>query len=288
MVHRLFAMVLLLLFVLTCKQRLNNQEYGTLHKRMRIVKEFAENGDNEKAMKFFTQLEDEFAYIPSRYYLEAREIAFSAGNCDKTYDYFEKAVQNGFDFRDWDSASFLECEKINNSVLLKFDKYNDALNSDYKRLIDSMYAADQASRRSGDSDWMSKVDSGNAVLLQELLHLNGYPSENVIGAKSARRAYILMLHFDSDLNNEILGPFIDEAFSSGKIGPSEYAWIIDRRRHWGKGIEPYYYQMPSPELKNLSEDVLKIVDSRRDSIGLKPLSDIKIEYNDDGSITVWN
>lgn len=55
------------------------------------------------------------------------------------------------------------------------------------------------------------------------------------------------------------------------LWPNGYAWIVDRRRSWGEyELEPYYYHMPSQNYSSFSEEQKKIIDMRRDSLGLRP------------------
>ncbi|PCI94491.1 MAG: hypothetical protein COB15_13930 [Flavobacteriales bacterium] len=208
-------------------------------------------------------------------------------------------------------------EKIKNDSLLAFCKNriedyskDNNINTKYRSIIDSLSIEDQRVRRDNygeakyvyyesinDStsnkesadfikakelmmEWWA-VDSINMNTLLTLIKVNGFPSEKRVGKEAYGNAFIILLHFDKDEDNQILKPIIDKALIEGDIEPSDYAWIIDRRLSWGRQRkDPYYYQMPiGAEI--LSEGEVVEVNRRRKEIGLRKLFEgIEIKKDD--------
>ncbi len=114
--------------------------------------------------------------------------------------------------------------------------------------------------------WLN-TDSINSIKLKDFFARFGFPDESLIGVKSAFNAYIIILHYDSDNDNKIMKPVLDQALSECKINPREYAHIIDRRLILGQNIEPYYYEIPIG-LETLTPDKITEINLRRAEIGL--------------------
>ncbi len=166
---------------------------------------------------------------------------------------------------------------------------NPKFDSDYRDAILEMIEVDQAARtgKGGETQPIHVVDSLNIQKLLSLIDEKGYPNPKNVGHIAAGNAFIIMLHFDSDIGNKKLKPIIDKAYNDGFIAPSQYAWIIDRRRNWGpEKLDPYYYQLPIHKYFDLSIEEIAEIDKRRDSIGLKPLSEVNITKTDNGGISI--
>ncbi len=134
-----------------------------------------------------------------------------------------------------------------------------------------MHIQDQSIRFSNDFEQMRIGDSVNMEIMLSLIEKYGYPSERLIGHRGAFNAFIILLHMDRDTNNLIFGPTLHQAYSEGNLSLNGYAWIVNRRRSWGEHeLEPYYYHMPSQNYAFFSEEQKKIIDIRRDSLGLRP------------------
>lgn len=51
-------------------------------------------------------------------------------------------------------------------------------------------------------------------------------------------------------------------------------------------LAPYYYQMPTPDLFNLSPEQRAEINKRRHEIGLKPLEELNAIMGEDGTMTI--
>lgn len=114
------------------------------------------------------------------------------------------------------------------------------------------------------------IDSTNGAKLISLIKLYGFPSEQLVGAEAYHDAIIILVHFDSDWNNVVLGDILKTALATGAILPKDYAWIIDRHSE-----NTLYYTIPMG-MDKLTKEQRDNVDSLRVSIGLPKLDDAQI------------
>jgi hypothetical protein len=178
----------------------------------------------------------------------------------------------------------------------RYRQQTKSLNNGYKHVLDSLADEDQRVRGTNYSkaiqqyanclndslcDWNSpkfsrymalvnewkQTDSTNIAMLKSLIVQKGFPSERLVGSKTAGNTWVIILHYDRDNENLIMKPYLDSALSKGEIDPAFYAWIVDRRLNWGQGKPPYYYHMPMG-LETLTEDQIKEVNAKRYDIGL--------------------
>jgi len=213
-------------------------------------------------------------------------------------------------------------EKVKDNSLLVFCKkrieeysIGNNFNTKYSSTIDSLSEEDQRVRRDNSyakylydeyikdttlnrqtSEFLDarklmlewwQVDSTNVYKLLSLIKENGFPSEKIVGKKTYKRAFIILLHFDKDNNNQTLKPIIDKALIEGDLRPSHYAWIFDRRLSWVQGKDAYYHQLPGGP-GNINEKEIIEINSRRKEIGLRKLFEGIEITKDDMSISVKN
>lgn len=208
---------------------------------------------------------------------------------DKSFDKFTSDKIKSFNNEDNINKNY---QKIIDSIAIedqrvRDDKYYQAKQVYYKYIKDSLSNKTidefvQAQKLM--SEWFH-VDSMNIKRLLSLITVYGYPSEKLVGVEGCRKAFIVLLHFDTDQNNSILQPIIDKALFNGDIAPDDYAWIIDRRLTWCQGKDPYYYHMPFG-LDKLSEEAINNINKERRKIGLRKLYEGVEITKDDMSVSV--
>jgi hypothetical protein len=196
----------------------------------------------------------------------------------------------------------LENTESSSKLKTEIQKQKLKFNSDYSNEIKRIFKEDQRARgaknmriaekyrvcqsqgncsenkisqyRAALDEW-NYIDSTNIVQLLSLINKYGFPSENVVGQNEYDKAHIIMLHFDRDTNNVILGPILDSALFAGKIKPRDYAWIVDRR-YMSVGKNPPYFHIPTVNYEMLSAEEKANVDLRRIQIGLGKVSETQI------------
>ena len=277
LMQRFYLVFIVIGLFFSCKQPKSN--YPEYYRQYNKVLRLEDAGNTELAFEKFREAEKLVEFVPVQHLLTARSLALSLDNCELVLEYFQKAVNNGYEY-DFSDFSPLSCPEINNQSV-KFIRFD----YDYQRQVDSLHAIDQGSR-SSNNDIQSK-DKSNIEKLLSLIEQRGYPSSKLVGDQTSGKAFIILLHFDSDLGNKRLKPILEDAYHQGYLNPGQYAWIIDRRKNWGpEKLDPYFYQLPTEKYFELSEYEISIIDKRRDSIGLKPLSEMNIHKNENGRISI--
>ncbi len=119
-----------------------------------------------------------------------------------------------------------------------------------------------------------RVDSSNVEFLKSVISKYGYPSEKLVGEETNDRGSIILLHYDKDTSNHIMGDILEIALKEGKIKPKMYAWIIDRHL-MNAGKKQKYQSIPTPWVEMTAIKKMEY-NKNRFSIGLKSLDEIKI------------
>lgn len=120
-------------------------------------------------------------------------------------------------------------------------------------------------------DIWNSTDKSNTSTLLNLIDKHGFPSIQKIGHNSHLNAFIILLHFDHDPNNLILGKTLKNALNNEELTPTQYAQIIDRHLISG-GNQPTFYEWGWCSYFDLSDEQKKVVKEHRNRIGLKSKS----------------
>lgn len=192
------------------------------------------------------------------------------------------------------------CSIALNRVIIGYDDLIDSLSNEDQRVRGRKYrnAMDVFMRYYFDStlnkldkeyirasqlvfEWR-KVDSLNFYKLRDYINSYGFPFEgNVENVEVTHKAIVILLHFDYDTTAQTTFEIIDSALIKGLISPKDYALIVDRRMCFSLGKPPHFYQLPLG-ISSLNEDYLKLINKRRNDIGLDGVFDgrkIKIRKN---------
>ena len=121
--------------------------------------------------------------------------------------------------------------------------------------------------------WLT--DSLNIVELKKIIKIYGYPGEKLVGKESNLSANIILLHYDKDTANHIMGDILNNALINGNIQPRMYARIIDRHL-MSAGKPQKYYAIPTPWVE-MSEMERKDYNKNRYAIGMKGLQKMIIK-----------
>ena len=265
---------ILIAFFFACKNEDPKMSYPEFYKNFNEIAAFIYNDQIEEAIVKFENIATRIPHVPSSYYFGMARACAEKGKCSQAAKYLEKSLVNGQEYgKGVGMHKTIDlCEDEINNVLIKEEEiHKEHFNFEYKALIDSMIVIDQRAMSESDYERARTVISQNMATLLSNIERYGYPSEMLIGHKSAFSAFILILHSDIDKENEIFSPILWKAFENGQIWPKGLAWIIDRRRVSSEDkLEPYYYHLSSEKYYDLTAEQMEEVNRRRDSIGLKP------------------
>ena len=264
-------------------QKDSKSNYPEYYRTYNQVLKLQSEGKLQEAFSLFDRAARLVEYVPPRHFIQMRNMATWLNDCELAGAYYQKAVKQGYDYEPL-KYSGENCPELRDE-LYKAPEFD----TEYRNAILEMVESDQAARKAKKSDLgpTRAKDSMNNVRLLSLIEEKGYPNPKIVGHLASEYAFIILLHFDADAGNKKLKPIIDKAYNEGFISPSQYAWIIDRRRNSGpENMDPYYYQIPTPKYFDLSKAEIAEIDKRRDSIGLKSLAEANIKRTEDGGVSI--
>lgn len=117
-------------------------------------------------------------------------------------------------------------------------------------------------------DTSHRIDSMNIIATLKLIDQYGFISEKMIGQYNFVNFRTILLHFDSDKNNKVLKPILDEALENNQITPFGYTHIIDRHLENNGGDQIYWTWFLVDEEPKFSEKEKMDIIKRRERIGL--------------------
>jgi hypothetical protein len=131
--------------------------------------------------------------------------------------------------------------------------------------------------------WLT--DSLNVAELKKIIKTYGYPGEKLVGKRSNLSANVILLHYDKDTANHIMGDILYNALINGDIQPEMYAWIIDRHLI-NTGKPQKYYSFPTPCIEMTTKE-RKDYNKNRYTIGMKGLKKMIIKERKNSVITTY-
>ena len=168
---------------------------------------------------------------------------------------------------------------------VRSSKYMKARNYYYSFVLDSTLVANTRKYDKAKTlmkEWWA-TDSTNIESVKNFILKYGFPGEKLIGGLSSSFVTIIILHYDNDTANHIMAEILKKALYDGNIAPNMYARIIDRHLN-NVGKSQIYHTLPF-FIRGLTEKEREIVNSNRESIGMKKLEEVTIIYRKN-SITV--
>jgi len=113
------------------------------------------------------------------------------------------------------------------------------------------------------------IDANNQQALLDMLKKEGgYKGQAAIGSKNDYPYYLLLLHFDTDTNNRILKPYLDEALEKGYLTTLTYTYVLDRHEYHTMGTQTYWLWPILKEDPNLTDEQIAEANERRKSMGI--------------------
>ncbi len=129
-----------------------------------------------------------------------------------------------------------------------------------------------------------RVDSGNVELIKQVISSHGFPSEKMVGAATNFMVSIILLHYDEDTANHVMGESLTVALREGAIRPRGYARIMDRHL-LNAGKPQLFYSIPI-NWTGMTEEERMEYNRNRLSIGLNPLEEMNIVERRNGTVVV--
>ncbi len=151
----------------------------------------------------------------------------------------------------------------------------------YGKILSNIIDTEKYNRGKITTNEFKTKDSLNFLHFVAFISKNGYPDEREIGRRGEAELSIVVAHADTDSLNIILKPALDTALVLGKIQPSHYGWVVDRRLVWLQHREPYYYWMVlGVDTSKLTAEQIAEINRRRKTIGLPLFPETMLTYID--------
>ncbi len=263
-----------LFFLLFSTTLYSQNDYIQYYQLLNKVKQYEENKRNDSLVIFLKQAYDLVDYVHVDNLKLGKRIAKKQKDTNLlTY------CENGL------SKSK---ENVNLNLKVKLDsigkedqrvrgrKYYKAKEYYKKCLYDTTFNYNEKKRLKSKllmEEWW-RVDSCNVEYIKDIISKYGYPSEKIVGTETNSMVGTILLHYDKDTANHIMGADLNIALKEGEIRPRMYAWIIDRHL-MNVGKKQKYYAIPTPWAK-MTKEKREEFNRNRFLIGLKSLENMKI------------
>jgi tetratricopeptide (TPR) repeat protein len=154
-------------------------------------------------------------------------------------------------------------------------EYFNEINVDALLKINQIYSRDQLIREESiindiQIEMFNKIDSLNFQAFKEFVTEYGFPGCSLLGCESNIEPLIAHWVMYDDNSFKYLDSLMMKAIFEGEFQPQDYAWIIDRRRSFGKKGDALYGGTWPEEEYEMIEDIAN-VDKRRSEIFLPSL-----------------
>lgn len=220
---------------------------------------------------------------------------------EQAYEAVQKAIIKGYPlakFEKWYFTDSFKTTLFYSKLIAETDSLEalsiNKSNSNYAKIIDSLYYIDQHLIRGSTSESSYDItlddlpknpyeqDSINFRYLLQLIDSLGFPSEQLVGYKARNQAGMLIHHNFRIPHFHFLNDFLIEQLKKGYYFPREYAWAYDQGlRMIGKDV---YYYYATASLDGLTKEDLAEIDRRRKLLGIDPLESTEIIKKPSGGI----
>lgn len=189
-------------------------------------------------------------------------MVFLLGNCKQNSSDGDEKLES--------QADFTEISRILDSVHVEDQKYRSELDS-----IGKEYGWDSDEIM---NHWqiISKIDSSNLVIVEDILKRYGWLSAEQIGGTANSTLFLVIQHSDQDVQEKYL-PIMRNAVEEGKANPRSLALLEDRVR-LGRGELQIYGSQIGTDQESGKMYVLPLIEpetvnERRLKVGLGPIED---------------
>lgn len=258
--------ITILILLNLCAFLVSGQKLNQYYKSLSEAQVLSKQGLLDSALAIYDSAFETVEYVHIMHLNQALILAKKINDSEKIVRYTNNIIKknNSYDIflsKLIDSLSE-EDQRVRSRKFIKAAKFvyeKQNLNSDSKKYKKSL---------STTNEWL-KVDSCNINYLIDLFKLYGFVGEELVGTKRASYVHRLLIHFDRDINNSTLDPFLKIALSEGKLLPLSYSQIIDRHLYFQTGSQLYWTWPISVQNEiHFSQEQIEKIYKLRESIGI--------------------
>ena len=249
--------------------RLDAQNMNAFYYEVNVAKNLASSGKTDSAIVVYEKAFEKRNYVPVRYLKSVLKLAKLKDDKKRIKDYSNRIETQSL-------GSSPQLMAVLDSLIKEDQKVRSNRsyrNAQYFWKCTDDPDCDKHSKKFAKAQLIAehwrKTDSMNTYFLLDLFEQHGFIGEELVGPDKAQFVRIVLLHFDADTNNAILGPVLKRARDEGKLHPLEYAQILDRH-HSGDTAKQLYWTWPDANKQKypFTEKDIPGILKQRESIGL--------------------
>ncbi len=290
-IKHLIILFSILYFFTACENEINKTvDYNKYHSEIILAEELISQEKYKEALIRYEKLFTEYSFIFLRDYKVASQISFLIGEKEKGFTYIKKAIANGLELKKLKEEKFFgkylldsDWKKIEEQYEDLHNLFLNRINLTIKKEVRSMFENDQKiayeayiiedekEQEKFITENFPKHSEKQLVNLLDILEINGYPGEFLIG--NDFWVSTILSHHNSqgtdyvrkDTLYDFIKPKLIQFLNKGYISPYEIALVED----WKKTVtserkeSPYGYLNP-PNTSNISQ-----INKTRIAIGLR-------------------
>ena len=249
-------------------------------------------GLNQEALEAFKVAFESVSYIHSEKYHDAYQLAIKMEEYQDAFQFGKMTIINSGlkNLIATRSAKFKRSEYfklLNDSTEYYLNFYKSRVNHDYINIIDSLHFIDQNIIRKNRSvkgnykivkDSLPKnlyeLDNSNWQYLHMLIDSLGFPSEQNVGLKACKDAWIIIHHNLRLKENEIYHKEIFDYIRQGKYLPVHFSYWYEQFQTWNNG-QSFFFTWD----QNTTVDNLERINANRRLFYLKSSNSFNLKNN---------
>lgn len=281
---------LICLFFVLISPTLNAQDqYIDYYNLVNKANEHWHHKDPKLALAAYQEGFRKVDYVHSFNYAKAARLTASLKKYQLTETYIVEAIKRGFpsDFIYQKAFNKFRKTAVFKSLEKQIHQYQQehesTINLVYKHKIDSLHFIDQHQLRGNlkvkgfDLDTtLAYSDDSNFNYLLELIDQYGFPSEQTIGYKGYRKAWVIIHHNARLPKNHVYHSMLLEALKKGAYQPENYCWVIDQGQELKGAPLIYFHWDVAKDVEDLTKAEKLEIDARREKVGMPSINRIKV------------
>ena len=225
-------------------------DYTQYHLQVLIAEEHIALENYSRAIQRYEELFNQFDFVFLRDYQRATQLAYHAGDIQKTKEFMKLAISAGWSIKSIRKNKFLSpfrqsihWKSIKKEYKSLREHYENRLDPELRQRVKKMYSRDQWKALGALFKFSDKAQDRYAenkfaphskiqmIEFQEILNSHGYPGEQLIGNDYwmstilSHHNSISQVYAEKDTIYPYLKPYLLESFKNGLVSPFELALI---------------------------------------------------------------
>ena len=232
---------------------------------------------------------EEVPYVHTINLVKAARAAAKLKRYDLVQQFLAKAIKSGYPTAILQSKAYKKFRKTDQFESLARNlkhyraHYENSVNKDYQRKIDSLHFIDQCLLRGNNKVAPFEIttegafsDSLNFACLLGLMEKYGFPSEQNIGYQGYRKSWVIIHHSARLPQNHHYHQLLLEALKNGAYQPENYCWVIDQGQTLLEQQPIFYHWDVATNIDLLTSEAKLKINALRAEVGMPPIERIEV------------